>query len=223
MKKIIIVLILIGIKCQAQNVSDVDGNTYKTIILGSQTWMAENLKTTKYRNGNSINTTTSKNQNISSESAPKYQWAYNGIDSLVDVYGRLYTWYTVVDSRKLCPSGWHVPTENEWSLLIEFMHNIEGSRLKEAGTNHWTEFNFDTKNESQPPSGFNALPGGERTLKGEFYELNRFGFWWTSTIIDDKKSPLAYYKRMENSSRFVYTDFEKMGFGLSVRCIKDNK
>ena len=93
-------------------VTDIDGNVYHTVTIGTQVWMVENLKTTKYRNGVAIGTTTPATLSILSESLPtKYQWAYGGNESNVAIYGRLYTWYTVTDSRNIAPTGWHVSTD----------------------------------------------------------------------------------------------------------------
>ena len=97
-------------------VTDIDGNVYHTITIGNQTWMAENLKTTKYRNGDAIGTTTAS-KDTSTKSTPKYQWAYGGNEANVAKYGRLYTWYAATDTRNIAPAGWHVPTDAEWSIL----------------------------------------------------------------------------------------------------------
>ena len=97
------------------SVSDVEGNVYKTVTIGTQTWMAENLRTTRYRNGDAVGTTNAATLDIGSESAPKYQWAYAGDENNAAAYGRLYTWYAVTDDRNICPAGWHVPGDDEWS------------------------------------------------------------------------------------------------------------
>jgi hypothetical protein len=104
-------------------VEDADGNIYQTIGIGSQIWMAENLKTTRYRNGDLIGTTTPSTLDISGETAPKYQWAYDGDESNVVNYGRLYTWYTVTESRNVCPIEWHVPSDSEWAILTDYILN----------------------------------------------------------------------------------------------------
>ena len=119
-------------KCQANSVKDIDGNIYRTITIGTQVWMAENLKTTRYRNGDLIGTTTPATLVIEGESAPKYQWAYDGNESNVATYGRLYTWYVATDSRNVCPIGWHVPTDAEWTVLTEFTALPGGARLEDG-------------------------------------------------------------------------------------------
>src|SRR5262245_32163336 len=102
-------------------VTDIDGNVYHTVNIGTQVWMLENLKTTKYRNGDLIETTTPATLDITSESTPKYQWAYNGEENNAATYGRLYTWYAATESRNVCPSGWHVPSDVEWTTLSNFL------------------------------------------------------------------------------------------------------
>src|SRR5512133_2727329 len=108
-------------KCQPHSVKDIDGNVYQTITIGTQVWMVENLKTTKYRNGDLIGTTTPASLVIEGESAPKYQWAYDGNESNVAIHGRLYTWYVATDSRNVCPTGWHVPSDAEWTVLTDYL------------------------------------------------------------------------------------------------------
>ena len=102
-------------------VVDIEGNIYKTVKIGTQWWMAENLRTSKYNTGDSIGTTYPETLNISVESAPKYQWVYPGGESSLATYGRLYTWYAITDSSALCPTGWHVPSDAEWTVLTDYL------------------------------------------------------------------------------------------------------
>ncbi|MFA6581335.1 MAG: fibrobacter succinogenes major paralogous domain-containing protein, partial [Paludibacter sp.] len=124
----------------SETVTDIDGNTYHTVKIGTQTWMVENLKTTKYRNGDIIGTTTPSTKDISSESNPKYQWAFNGDESYVAKYGRLYTWYTINDDRKIAPNGWHVATDAEWIKLENYLiasgYNYDGSTVGNYESNN---------------------------------------------------------------------------------------
>ncbi|MFZ3064200.1 MAG: fibrobacter succinogenes major paralogous domain-containing protein, partial [Nitrospirota bacterium] len=131
-------------------VTDIDGNVYNTVTIGAQVWMKENLKATKYRNSEDIPTTIA---DISGETSPKYQWAYGGNINNAAVYGRLYTWYAATDSRGLCPTGWHVPTNAEWTTLTDYLGTDPGGKMKEAGTAHWTTPNTGADNSS----GFTAL------------------------------------------------------------------
>jgi uncharacterized protein (TIGR02145 family) len=106
-------------------VTDIDGNVYQTITIGTQAWMKENLKTTHYRNGDAIDTTSPATLDISGESTPKYQWVFENDQSDLSVYGRLYTWYAVTDKRNIAPTGWHVPTDAEWiTLKLIFLAEI---------------------------------------------------------------------------------------------------
>lgn len=195
------------------SVSDVDGNTYKTIVIGTQTWMAENLRTTKYRNGELIGTTTPATLDISHESEPKYQWAYGGNESNVSVYGRLYTRYAVNDSRNICPAGWHIPTEEELSILVTYLggEDVAGGKLKEVGTSHWNSPNTGATNES----GFTGLPSGNRfdTGNSPFTDIGECCIFWVSN-----SSPCLILCSLEIVKDF--NDYNNAS-GLAVRCIKD--
>src|SRR5664280_630451 len=146
-------------KTVGANVTDIDGNVYHQIIIGTQTWMVENLKTKRYRNGDVIATTIPSTLDISKEVAPKYQWAYDGDEKNVPDNGRLYTWYVLTDNRNVCPTGWHVSTDAEWTILVNFLggDTVALGKLKEAGTLHWKNPNTATNE-----SGFTALPAGNR-------------------------------------------------------------
>jgi uncharacterized protein (TIGR02145 family) len=197
-------------------VTDVDGNSYNTIGIGSQLWMAKNLKTTKYSNGDLIGTTTPANLDISAEVNPKYQWSYSGNESNVDIYGRLYTWYTVTDNRNICPTGWHVPSDAEWVTLINYLggQSSAGGKLKEYGTAHWFDPNYATGG-----FGFEALPGGLRLETGTFVAYRYYGFWWSST---EYNTSTAWYLYLINNNYYGFRDHETKVYGKSVRCVKDN-
>jgi uncharacterized protein (TIGR02145 family) len=193
-----------------------DNERYKTVKIGTQVWMAENLKTTKYRNGDIIGTTSPATLTMSDESTPKYQWAYSGNESNVAIHGRLYTWYAVTDSRNVCPTGWHVPSEPEWMTLTANLGGVSvaGGKLKETGTAHWQPTNQFATNET----GFTALPGGYRDYNGKYYGIGRSGDWWSSTEFDTS------YARFRNTfwdfANLYRSPFKKPS-GLSVRCVKD--
>ncbi len=214
---IIFVIIFLSIGLFAQEtVTDRDGNVYKTITIGSQVWMAEDLKTTRYRNGDLIATTSPDTLDISRENTPNYQWAYDGNESNVAVYGRLYTWYAVTDSRNIAPVGWHVSTDSEWTILINFLGGeiAAQGKLKEAGIAHWNSPNIDATNES----GFTALPGGNRWDKS-FSGLGNFTHWWTSTGYNSKFAwRRTLWKDVPIDNTGGYAD-KKIGW--LVRCIKD--
>jgi uncharacterized protein (TIGR02145 family) len=215
-----VMLMLISInacKKEADNVSKVvdgSGNVYvDAVLIGTQEWMVENLKTDKYSNGDEIGTTA---QDISAESTPRYQWAYGGDESNVATYGRLYTWYAATDNRNICPSGWHVPTDDDWTTLTTFLggEDAAGGKLKEVGTDHWLTLNVGATNELN----FNALPGGFRFSTGNFGYLGDRGFWWTS--VEDTMLR-GYYRYMAGIFGFVGRDVTNKQYGFSVRCIKD--
>jgi uncharacterized protein (TIGR02145 family) len=190
-------------------ITDIDGNNYKTVTIGRQVWMAENLRVTKYNNGDLIGTTTPPDLDITYETDKKYQWAYNGIEPNASVYGRLYTWFAVTDSRKICPTGWHVPADSEWSLLPD------GGALKEAGTAHWSSPNTGATNST----GFTALPGGYRS-EAVFNDVGFNGNWWSSTENPDWPGS-AWYRNMNYSYKLLYADYFPKVYGFSVRCVKD--
>jgi len=198
-------------------VTDIDSNVYKTVTIGTQVWMAADLKTTRYRNGDLIGTTNPATLDISSESTPKYQWAYAGDESNVATYGRLYTWYAATDSRNVCPAGWHVPSDAEWKTLIDFLGGEKAAqgKLKEAGTTHWHSPNTDATNES----GFTALPGGNRFNNEPFKGLGDFTHWWTATEYDAK---FAWRRTMGKDAPMDNTGgYANKIFGWLVRCLKD--
>jgi uncharacterized protein (TIGR02145 family) len=204
-------------KKEDNKISDVDGNIYSSVTIGTQVWMVENLKTTKYSNGDLIGTTTPATLDISAEAAPKYQWAYDGNESNVNTYARLYTWYAVTDSRNVCPTGWHVPADAEWTTLTSYLGGeiYAGDKLKETGTNHWI-----TPNTGTNESGFTALPSGARSYtNGAFSGIGYAGYWWSSTEVSTTNAYLrgVYYNNTDASQ---INDGKKGGY--SVRCLKDN-
>jgi uncharacterized protein (TIGR02145 family) len=200
----------------SNTVKDLDSNVYHTVIIGTQTWMVENLKTTKYRNGDLIRTTTPATLDIRFESAPKYQWAFVGHESNVTTYGRLYTWYAVTDGRNVCPTGWHVPTDAEWTTLTTFLggESVASGKLEEIGTKHWVGSNTGADNSS----GFTALPGGYRNDYGTFEGMSIVGHWWSSTEFDTTS---AWLRAMVGSDGVLRFD-SGMKNGFSVRCLQDN-
>ena len=196
---------------------DIDGNIYTIVKIGTQTWMVENLKTTRYRNGDPIGTTTPATLDISAESTPKYHWAYAGYESNVSTYGRLYTWYAATDSRGICPVGWHLPTESEWTTLTTFLGggSIAGGKLKETGTSHWLSPNTGASNSS----GFVALPGGHRINTGTFSDISGNGRWWSSTELSVDNA--WHWHMSSNAITALSSSFGSKAYGYSVRCVKD--
>lgn len=197
-------------------VTDIDGNVYNTAIIGNQTWMIKNLKTTKYRNGETIGTTTPVTLDISAQNSPKYQWAYDGSESNVATYGRLYTWYAATDSRNICPIGWHLSTDAEWADLTNYLGggSFAGGKLKETGTSHWLSPNTEAVNSRD----FTALPGGVRNQEGNFADISLSGYWWTSI---ENNALSAWYRRLYYDGRHVLRNYFTKANGLSVRCVRD--
>ena len=202
---------------QPETVTDHDGNIYSTVKIGNQIWMAENMKTKHYANGDAIPDGTGAGV-ISEETDPEYWFVYNNNLNNVSTYGRLYTWHTVTDSRNVCPDGWHVPSATEWTQLTDYLGggSVAGGKLKEAGTTHWSSPNNGATNES----GFTGLPGGGRACgTGLFGSLGENGHFWTATK-DDSSS--AWNQMLLHSDAGVYQYSTSKSHGFSVRCLKDN-
>jgi len=197
-------------------VSDIDGNTYYSVTVGNQIWMAENLNTTKYRNGDVIPNIT--DGAIWGGLTSGAYCNYNNDINNSAVYGRLYNWYAVSDKRNIAPSGWHVASNAEWKILIDFLGKeiVAGGKMREIGTSHWNP-NFGATNES----GFTALPGGSRGWgPGPFSDLGKSGNWWSS---DEYDSTTAWDRGVGGQEQYMSSQVFSMPKvrGESVRCIKD--
>ncbi len=192
-------------------VTDYDGNVYQTIQIGDQVWMAENLKTTRYNNGRPI-PMVPDNATWLNLSSPAF-CAYKNNRRAGNAYGALYNWYAVA-TENICPPGWHVPSDTEWTILTDYLgeREVAGHKLKEEGTLHWSETNILTTNSS----GFTALPGGKR-VNGVFGDINTHGFWWTSTGHDDR----AQERIMYSSHGRVVISYALKQAGQSIRCVKN--
>lgn len=201
---------------QLGTVTDTEGNIYKTISIGTQTWMAENLKTIKYNDGTAIPLVTD-GAAWAALSTPGYCWYNNDAATYKATYGALYNWYTV-NTGKLCPTGWHVPSDSEWTILTTYLggESVAGGKLKETGTSHWHNPNTSATNET----GFTALPGGFRNLDGSFfYNVGDYGRWWSSS---ESSTTYAWDRGMQydNSNVWGFNNIKQYGF--SVRCLRDN-
>ena len=210
---------------QANEVTDIDGNIYHTVTIGLQVWMVENLKVSHYRNGDAIPDIT--NASEWGNQANGAYCDYSNSPGNSTIYGRLYNWYAVTDPRNICPSGWHVPTDDEWTILMTYLgvvykdgNSNPGGLLKEAGTAHWTTPNTGATNET----GFTALPGGMRDPNGQFFLNDTSGYWWSSTsagIITHTRSDNAEARSISNASGSVTFSKDLVLHGYSLRCIKD--
>ena len=199
------------------SVSDIDGNFYKTIQIGTQIWMAENLKTTRYADGSAIPYMTNDAE-WSRLNYGSYDWYDSDASSYKEPYGALYNWYAASDSRNVCPTGWHVPSSSELTTLIAFLGgpDIAGGKVKEAGNGHWSFPNTGADNSS----GFTGLPAGVRRADGLFVNLNLIAVWWTTSISDDGGLPVAAYTNAFIPN-FYLPDYLTMNMGCSIRCIKN--
>jgi uncharacterized protein (TIGR02145 family) len=191
-----------------------NGYNYSSIVLGNgQEWMAENLRTTAYANGDPIPNVTG---NAQWQNLTTGAWShYNNDNQYENPYGKLYNWYTVADARNVCPTGWHVPTDAEYTLLTDYLGGEIAAigKMKSTGTQYWISQNTDATNES----GFSGLPGGFRSNDG-FHFVGNYGFWWSSTEDDtyDAWSRFLFY----GNSNEIRTNGGK-GLGLCVRCLRN--
>jgi len=205
-------------------VTDVDGNVYQTVKIGTQWWMAENLKTTKYNDGSPIPLVTD-NTAWSNLTTPGYCW-YENSTANRDTYGGLYTWAAAMNGaagstpnsngiQGVCPAGWHVPSSLEWRNLTDYLggEGVAGGKLKETGTIHWADPNTGATNES----GFTALPGGLRSYSGVFKNVGYYGYWWSSSQYD---AYMIWYWSMHYNAD-VSNYFTGKIAGFSVRCVLD--
>ena len=211
------------IQIEESSLTDNEGNIYKAVKIGTQIWMAENLKVTKYLNGDIIGTTKPIDKNIENEVSAKYQWPYkdgNETDTItnVSIYGRLYTWFVVIDTRNICPGGWHVPSIEEWHQLSDFLggNAMAGGKLKETGYTHWWSPNKAATN----AYGFAALASGSRSTKGGTGNIGMFGSWWSSSEYDPPTRARSLTMDHEYSSLFFTLAYKNEG--NSVRCVKTN-
>jgi uncharacterized protein (TIGR02145 family) len=206
-------------------VTDIDGNVYRTVKIGSQWWMSANLQVTHYRNGDSI-------PNVTDSTA---WWAlttgayceYRNDVNNVATYGRLYNWFAVTDSRNIAPTGWHVPTDSDWIQLemslgmsqaqadsTVWRGALEGGKLKEAGTTHWQSPNTGATNSVD----FSALPGGYRSYNGNFFGVGFETGNWSSSEFG---SGYAWYRVLDYWHSGIKRDGESRVCGFSVRCVRD--
>ena len=202
------------------NITDAQNNTYKTVTIGTQQWMAENLKVSKYSDGTDI---LNEPDNAKWSQLTTGAWAYYGNDATNNAkYGKLYNWYalnkTANGNKNVCPTGWHVPTDAEWTVLTDYLGGaiVAGGKMKEMGTTSWSPPNTDATNSSL----FSALPGGYRSDDGNYYGIGGNGYWWSSsenaTYVDR-----AWYRYLNsgNGNAASYISYKKGGF--SVRCLRD--
>jgi len=217
---------------------DIDGNYYRTVIIGDQKWMAENLRVTKYNNGNAIPTGLS-NTEWGNTTSGAYA-IYNNDDDMLEAYGKLYNWYAVDDDRGLCPEGWSIPSDDDWTQLVDYVVSQEypneadnpdgaGNALKscqqvdsplgdDCDTSEHPRWDFDSTHSGFDEVGFSALPGGRRWDNGDFNRLGNRGAWWAS---NQGSGAIRLLRMMESGVGNLHHYVGNKRMGLSVRCIRD--
>jgi len=213
-------------------ITDIDGNVYNTVLIGAQCWMKENLKTTTYRNGTAIPNITDANtwDNLTTGA---YVWYDNDI-SWKDKYGALYNWFTTVDPNGLCPTGWHVPTDDEWTNLTDYIGGTSSPHANElkscrqvnsplgggCNTSEHPRWEEDTYygNYGTDDYGYSGLPGGARYSYGVFNDVGSFGIWWSST---EYSSSYAWFRYLGYYFGYVSANSYIKQNGFSVRCLRD--
>lgn len=226
-------LILLGLRVtelQAQTVKDIEGSVYKTVKIGTQEWMAENLKTTKYNDGTAIPTEYSDEpwSGLTTGGYSFYPYSQTkGLNSdaeVIEAYGALYNWYAVA-TGKLCPTGWRVPTDEDWTALTDYAGEAAGSKLKSTRTSPDAHPRMESPNTGATDEyGFSALPGGYRLSNGNYTNVGYSGHWWSSSSDDTKLlTTFAWYRSMIFDSSSVNRYSNNKLFGFSVRCMKDLK
>ena len=199
----------------AGTIIDIDGNTYRTVTIGTQTWMAENLRVG--RTNDDVEIRFFEDDALWNEThSPAYCWYRNDFHCK-DVYGLLYNWYAV-DCGSLCPAGWHVPTNGDWETLLTYLGDIAlaGGKLKEKGTAHWSSPNRGATDEE----AFTALPGGYRKPIGVYAYPGNDGYWWSATEFEEADTH-AWHININYWFSILTQDISIKNYGYSVRCIKD--
>ena len=212
-------------------VTDIDGNSYKTIVIGKQTWMAENLRVTKYRNGDVIPNVTVNTTWHTLLNGGQCTYNNNIEINSIKKFGRLYNYYAVVDSRKIAPTGWHIPTDEEWAQLVDYLKanltsNDTPAKSLASGTD-WAESLVEgTLGYCDPvsnsllnnSSGFSALPAGIRFYFGSSNYVTTYSAWWSSSQFDNTN---AFFRSLNYDAAEIGRNYYEKVFGLSVRCVKD--
>ncbi len=197
-----------------ETVLDIDSNVYHTVKIGNQTWMMENLKVTRYRNGDPIPNVKSNIEWNKTNSGAYCN--YDNDKKLATTYGRLYNWYCINDKRGLAPFGWRIPDDNDWQELVDYLggDSIAGGKLKAIGTSIWKSPNSGATNESN----FFALPAGYRNYYGSFSDLGFIGSWWSAP---NRFSKDAWYRTVSYYDQKILRSHVNERLGFSARCIKD--
>ena len=195
-----------------------DGKVYKTVVIGTQTWMAENLNVMIFRNGDTIPEAKTDAEWINARMEGNPSWCYSNYDSANGLkYGILYNWYAVNDTRGLSPDGCHVPSNEEWTILTDYLGGKDGAGLKMKSSSGWHS-SLGRSGNGNNIVGFSGLPGGFMGAYGGFYNYDDFGYWWSSTQEDNYT---AWFHLLSYLGDYVKLSSYDKSSGLSVRCIKD--
>lgn len=191
---------------------DVDGNYYSTVTIGTQVWMAENLRTSKYRNNVIVTDKTNLSTWGTSTTEASSDYATPGNNT---TYGKLYNWYAVSNTNNLAPLGWHVPTDADWTILSDSLgvQNLAGDKLKESGNIHWITLNTTATNST----GFTALPGGSKSTDNSFYDIGNMGYWWSNS--EGTTTTNGWYRSLSNQNGMITRGYYTKAGGMSVRCV----
>ena len=196
---------------------DISGSI-KTVTIGKQVWMLENLNVATFKNGVEIPKAQDESAWIKALNNQQPAWCYYYNDKKNgDKFGKLYNWYAVVDNNGLCPQGWHVPSDDEWYVLTDYLggSQIAGGKMKEVGVTNWNSPNIESTNLSL----FTGLPGGYRDGNGDYNDIGNYGYWWSSTEVNTYG---PFFRRLDydNGSAYRNNNASK-DYGFSVRCIRD--
>jgi len=201
-----------------KTVTDIEGNRYKVVKIGNQVWMAMNLKTAKYNDGTTIPNITDNTQWSNNTTGA---WSYYENNAANNAkYGKLYNWHAVSPTtngnKNICPTGWHVPTDAEWTVLTDYLGgaSVAGGKMKEVGTTNWKSPNTDAANTSL----FTGLPGGFRYDYGNCYDIGSVGYWWSSS---ENNTNNAWYRYLNYYDGNAYSYYFNKKNGFSVRCLRD--
>ena len=204
------------------NMTDSEGNSYKTVTIGTQQWMAENLKVSKYSDGTTIPNINSSTQQWQDNTTGAWCYCNNNVANNAK-YGKLYNWYAVSkttnSNKNVCPTGWHVPTDAEWTILTDYLGGatVAGGKMKEVDITSWNSPNIDATNTSL----FSALPGGYRGYylnNASYANFGDYGYWWSSTEIN---TGAAWFRLLNYNSGSADRGNDTKKLGFSVRCLRD--
>jgi uncharacterized protein (TIGR02145 family) len=205
-------------------VNDIDGNRYPIVLIGTQIWIGENLRTTRFNDGTQIPFASEQGQWVNGMMQPMMCWYNNDpIGNFENKYGALYNGYVINQfptpisgNKNICPAGWHVPSDTDWTILETYLggSNLAGGKLKSTGTGYWLSPNFGATNES----AFSALPGGHRADNGGFLLEGQDGYWWCSKLVGNNDGLVRFLNYNDSNLSNFYFD---LNYGMSVRCIKD--